>query len=236
MAQAVLAERVRQRHASMPGRRSRSRRARREKENGSLKKEALVKSEVVEIEDDDVAIAPIKSEIKAEKHEKKVKDKCRAKKKDPPRRSRSRAKKRARSSSTSTSSPSTSPDPYSKFKPYTKVTLIKLQRKADLNGMCGTVVHPSCAVSPCPPGCLLVRLDTGREIAIKPPNLQPLAAFHRAPPPVTQEERLQQVLRQIKLNVDHMESSAIKDVDGVGVPAVITDNGDTVQGGVGHLL
>lgn len=50
--------------------------------------------------------------------------------------------------------------------------LANLIRKAELNGMMGQVIHPSIAVAPCPPGCVLVRLESGREIAVKPKNLQ----------------------------------------------------------------
>ena len=52
------------------------------------------------------------------------------------------------------------------------MVLANLIRKAELNGMMGQVIHPSIAVAPCPPGCVLVRLESGREIAVKPKNLQ----------------------------------------------------------------
>merc|ERR1719195_1885646 len=135
---------------------------------------------------------------------------------------RRRRRSRSRSSSSSSSSSSLSESAlYRKFKPYTKVQLVNLVRKAELNGMTGQVVHPSTAVSPCPPGCILVRLETGREIAVKPPNLTPLRAFHVGPQqaPQSQEERLQQVLSQIKMNVDNVmeRTMALRDGDGSGM-------------------
>lgn len=153
------------------------------------------------------------------------------------RRSRSagRAKKdgKGRSSSSSSSTSSSSGDPYEKFRPYTKVTLVNLVRKAELNGKTGSIVHPSCAVSPCPPGCLLVRLDTGREIAVKPANVQIAQAFHMAPPRMTQAERLQQVLMQIRHNVDNvMERTHASRAGG----ATILDDQSDVQGGIGHMV
>eukprot|EP00439_Symbiodinium_sp_Y106_P004816 s957_g1.t1 len=84
------------------------------------------------------------------------------------------------SSSESESSEELSEDTlYKLVKPYTKVMLVNLVRKAELNGMQGQVVHPSTAVCPCPPGCVLVRLETGREIAIKPKNLQMINSWQR---------------------------------------------------------
>lgn len=141
------------------------------------------------------------------------------------------SKKRARSESSSDSSDSSSSssaDPYTKIKPYTKVQLRNLVRKADLNGATGQVIHPSVAVSPCPPGCLLVRLDTGREIAVKPPNLVMIASFHQAPPKITQQQRLQHVLQSIRLNVD-----SVTDCDG---PSSILDDSGGPQGGMGHFV
>lgn len=140
-------------------------------------------------------------------------------------------KKRARSQSSSDSSDSSSDssnDPYQKYKPYTKVQLRNLVRKAELNGATGQIIHPSVAVCPCPPGCLLVRLDTGREIAVKPPNLAMMASFHQAPPKASQEQRLQHVLQQIRLNVD-----TATDCDG---PSAILDQSGGPQGGMGHFV
>jgi len=150
-----------------------------------------------------------------------------------------RRKKRSRSrssSSTDESSTESESELYRRFKPYTKVQLVNLVRKADLNGMCGQVVHPSTAVSPCPPGCILVRLETGREIAVKPPNIARLKAFHVGPQqaPQVQEKRLQQVLSQIQLNVDNVmdRTMSIRD-DGSGI---LIEDKHAVQGGIGHVL
>jgi len=157
--------------------------------------------------------------------------------KRPARRSASRKRSRSGSgSSSSDSSSSSTGDAYRKFKPYTKVRLRNLVRKAELNGATGSVVNPGLAVSPCPPGCLIVRLDTGREIAVKPPNVQHLRAFHQAPPPVSQEERLQQVVRQIRLNVDSVMDRTHQIRDGGSGSLAITDEGNTVRGGMGHFL
>merc|ERR1719188_2018930 len=95
-------------------------------------------------------------------------------------------------------------DLYRNIKPYTKVQLAGLVRKAELNGMAGMVLHPSVAVCPCPPGCILVRLDTGREIACKPQNVIPMQSFHVGPQqaPLTQEARLHEVLKNIKCGGD----------------------------------
>merc|ERR1712232_1372253 len=127
-------------------------------------------------------------------------------------------------------------DLYRKFKPYTKVQLCNLIRKTELNGMNGQVVHPSCAVSPCPPGCILVRLETGREIACKPRNLSALQTFHVGPQQagVCQADRLQAVLRTIKLNVDSVTDSSSERRDKGG--AVMLDDPQRVQGGIGHML
>jgi len=158
-------------------------------------------------------------------------------------RSRSGAKRRKKqrsrsrsSSSTYESSSESESELYRRFKPYTKVQLVNLVRKADLNGMCGQVVHPSTAVSPCPPGCILVRLETGREIAVKPPNIARMKAFHVGPmqAPQVQEKRLQQVLSQIKLNVDNImeRTTSVRD-DGSGI---LMEDKHAVQGGIGHML
>lgn len=150
-------------------------------------------------------------------------------------RDRSRSKKRkAESSSTSSSSEESSmSDLYRKFKPYTKVCLRNLVRKADLNGMTGQVIHPSTSVCPCPPGCVLVRLETGREIGVKPANLAALQAFHRGPQQagLTQEARLKSVLTQIKLNQGDVCDAAVSRGSGP-----ILDDLSAVQGGIGHML
>lgn len=151
-------------------------------------------------------------------------------------RSRSKGRGRAESSSSSSESSSSSiSDMYRKFKPYTKVVLRNLVRKADLNGMTGMVVHPAVSVCPCPPGCILVRLDTGREIGVKPTNLAPLQTFHRGPQlaGLNQEARLKQVLTQIKLNMDNVmdRTSDIRDASGA-----ILDDAGAVQGGIGHVI
>mmetsp|Transcript_11723 Transcript_11723/g.26158 ORF Transcript_11723/g.26158 Transcript_11723/m.26158 type:complete len:280 (-) Transcript_11723:86-925(-) len=206
------------------------------------KREAATKKEKVE---KDEKKAKVKKE-KAAKDEDRSRSRHRERKeKDRRRRSRSKSRKRkhSRSSSSSSSSSSASTsdsDVYRKLKPYTKVQLINLVRKAELNGMGGTVVHPSMAVSPCPPGCVLVRLDTGREIAVKTPNLHVLKSFHKGPHQSTlsQEQRLHQVLQQIKVNVDSVmdRTMTLRDVEGGSGMITIGDDPNVVQGGIGHML
>eukprot|EP00421_Protoceratium_reticulatum_P063429 CAMPEP_0168417892 /NCGR_PEP_ID=MMETSP0228-20121227/31486_1 /TAXON_ID=133427 /ORGANISM="Protoceratium reticulatum, Strain CCCM 535 (=CCMP 1889)" /LENGTH=252 /DNA_ID=CAMNT_0008431755 /DNA_START=31 /DNA_END=789 /DNA_ORIENTATION=- len=237
--------------------------ARHEKREAPLKQEPGVQLEVIDLEEDSPAPTPVKAEVKREvkaepreaRRAKAKKAKVKKEKRDeevdvdltrdagkrrcrsssPPRR---RKRSRSRSSSSSSSSSSESQSAlYRKFRPYTKVQLVNLVRKADLNGMTGQVIHPSCAVSPCPPGCLLVRLETGREIAVKPPNIAPLKAFHVGPQQAkqSQEDRLQQVLSQIKTNVDNVmeRTMAIRDTDG---SCMLLDDSGAVQGGIGHML
>eukprot|EP00929_Paragymnodinium_shiwhaense_P021964 TRINITY_DN14183_c0_g1_i1.p1 TRINITY_DN14183_c0_g1~~TRINITY_DN14183_c0_g1_i1.p1 ORF type:complete len:248 (-),score=69.63 TRINITY_DN14183_c0_g1_i1:140-883(-) len=170
-----------------------------------------------------------KDKGKKEKHDKKEK-KARG-------RSRSARRKKQSSGSSSSSSSedsSSSGEPYEKFKPYSKVTLVNLVRKAELNGKNGQVVAANVAVSPCPPGCVIVRLETGREIAVKPPNLRAIKAFHAGPQrnSLTQEQRLQQVLYQIKMNVDCAVDSASRSSGNVAV----LDGGQSGQGGIGHVV
>lgn len=205
------------------------------------------RKKVLSLEEEDiVAIEIVKPSKSASKAQRSAKDKTKGKREKAGDRSRSRhkgkekkdkggekEKSHKRSSSSGSSSSSSDADPYQRFKPYSKVVLRNLVRKAELNGMTGQVVHPSVAVCPCPPGCLLVRLESGREIAVKPPNLMMIASFHQAPPPVSQEQRLHQVLTQIRLNVDNCE-------DGIGVSsascAIFDASGSAGKGGVGHVL
>mmetsp|Transcript_24360 Transcript_24360/g.66438 ORF Transcript_24360/g.66438 Transcript_24360/m.66438 type:complete len:268 (-) Transcript_24360:61-864(-) len=222
-------------------------------------------NEVIDLEEESPDDAPVKAEVKREtklEHprverrakEKKAKVKKEKRDDDDPDKNRetrkrhqnresqlAQRKKRSRSRSSSSSSSSTTEsesDLYRRFKPYTKVQLVNLVRKAELNGMTGQVIHPSTSVSPCPPGCLLVRLETGREIAVKTPNLTPLRAFHVGPQQAkqSQEERLHQVLNQIQMNVDNVmeRTKALRD-DG---STMILDGGreGAVQGGIGHML
>mmetsp|Transcript_137425 Transcript_137425/g.194461 ORF Transcript_137425/g.194461 Transcript_137425/m.194461 type:complete len:239 (-) Transcript_137425:17-733(-) len=151
-------------------------------------------------------------------------------------RSRPKEKKAAKnaapesSSSESESSEELSEDTlYKLVKPYTKVMLVNLVRKAELNGMQGQVVHPSTAVCPCPPGCVLVRLETGREIAIKPKNLQMINSWQRGAHSYSQGERLKQVLKHIKHGSETVLAS---DVDSGA--AILGKT--SAQGGVGHAL
>jgi len=88
-----------------------------------------------------------------------------------------------------------------KFKPYSRVLLCDLLKNVELNGQCGVVLPPGCSQFPDVPGCLKVRMETGREVAVKPANLQMLMAANPiapVPEPANQEQRLQQVLAQIK--------------------------------------
>ncbi|CAK9062448.1 Hypothetical protein (Fragment) [Durusdinium trenchii] len=134
------------------------------------------------------------------------------------------------SSSESSSSEELSQDSlYKLIKPYTRVMLVNLVRKADLNGVQGQVIHPSIAVAPCPPGCVLVRLETGREIAVKPRNLQLINSWERGPHSYSQSERLKQVLSHIKQNSETVLASDVN--SGSAILGKISS-----QGGVGHAL
>lgn len=203
----------------------------------------------------------LKKEIKAEKQPPKAKKKHKVKREKPKEtdekvrsaRSRSRGKEKKnkdkgkerkkqatsseKSEEESTEEELSEGELYKRFKPFTKIMVVNLVRKADLNGMNGTVVHPNTSVCPCPPGCVLVRLETGREIAIKPPNIQIVTAFQKGPMSIqSQTERLRQVIKTIKQNVDgvlgeheypdmHQESCAI-----------LGDSSTAQSGGVGHIL
>lgn len=213
---------------------------------GSVKSESKVKGELKrELKRE------LKKEIKPEPKEKKSK-RAKVKRERPVeersgghrgekekesrrRRSRSRSRRRRRSSSSSRSSSEESlseDEMYTMLKPYSKVQLVGLVRKAEMNGRSAMVVHPSCAVCPCPPGCILVRLDTGREIAVKPKNLAPLETFHVGPQqaPLTQEHRLKRVLETITLKSTTTEATSAE----ACAPILGTDPGP--QGGVGHVL
>lgn len=224
----------------------------------------MISNEVIDLEEEFPDDAPVKAEVKREtklepreqRRAKEKKAKVKKEKKqdddvlDKPRDGRRKRPspgnprqrtKRARSRSSSSSSSSTTEsesDLYRKFKPYTKVQLVNLVRKADLNGMSGQVIHPSTSVSPCPPGCLLVRLETGREIAIKPSNLTPLKAFHVGPQQAkqSQEERLHQVLNQIQLNVDNVMERTMELRNDGSTMILDSSTEGAVQGGIGHML
>lgn len=180
-----------------------------------------------------------KREMKGEPEKKKKKSKVKKEKRDDDAAVQSRHKdkkdkKQASASSSSSSSSSESESNlYRRFKPFSKVELVNLVRKAELNGMTGVVVHPSCSVCPCPPGCILVRIETGREIACKGANITPLKSFHVGPnqAPQHQAQRLTQILSQIKMNVDGiLDPPTRKD-------ATLLDLApDTVQGGIGYVL
>jgi len=85
----------------------------------------------------------------------------------------------------------------------------------DLNGKCGIIVPQGCAQAPVVPGTLKVRLESNREVAAKPANLElmeepvpPIEAAPQAAPAVataavpeisaSEERVLQKILEQIK--------------------------------------
>lgn len=191
-------------------------------------------------DDEAVTASKEKSRKEAEPKEGRKRKRARSgsKKREKKERKRRRAQQSSSSSASSTSSEPDNREPYEIFKPYTKVTLVNLVRKADLNGKTGQVVHPSVAVCPCPPGCVLVRLETGREIAIKPPNLMAVQAFHHGPQQASlnQEMRLQQVLRSIRLNVDSVSERTEGLREGGGSALIISGDGKGTQGGIGHVV
>jgi len=100
-----------------------------------------------------------------------------------------------------------------RFKPYSPVVLCNLIKNMELNGQCGLVVPQGCSITPDVPGCLKVRLEYGREVAVKPQNLHLLQIqqqqqqqpqqYMQAPAAMTmqhtsQEQFLQQVLAQMQ--------------------------------------
>lgn len=110
---------------------------------------------------------------------KKSKERRRSAKSKSKSRSKGRAKdekskhgnKRGRSSSSSSSSRSKEKGALEKYKPYSRVLLRNLVKNYELNAQAGVIVPASCAQSPEVPGCLKVRLESGREVAVKPENL-----------------------------------------------------------------
>eukprot|EP00927_Polykrikos_kofoidii_P019282 TRINITY_DN18993_c3_g1_i1.p1 TRINITY_DN18993_c3_g1~~TRINITY_DN18993_c3_g1_i1.p1 ORF type:complete len:688 (-),score=83.88 TRINITY_DN18993_c3_g1_i1:163-2226(-) len=60
--------------------------------------------------------------------------------------------------------------------PYTHVRLCNLVKNQDLNGLPGVILPQACSANDEVPGCLKVRLESGREVAVKPSNLQVAAA------------------------------------------------------------
>jgi len=92
------------------------------------------------------------------------------------------------------------------FKPYSPVRLCNLVKNMELNEQCGIVVPPGCSLSPEVPGCLKVRLEYGREVAVKPQNVQLLAVpavsamggQAQGMPLASQEQVLQQVLARMQ--------------------------------------
>lgn len=229
----------------------------------SFKAESKVKPEKIKpekIKPEKIKSEKIKSELKKEmkaepaegrRREKKAKvkkekpdDRDRSKQHDDGRKRHSRSRSRRRrsasrcrsSSSSSSTSTESESEMYRRLKPYTKVQLANLVRKADLNGIAGQVVHPSCAVSPCPPGCILVRLETGREVAVKPQNVIPMQSFHIGPhqAPLSQEARLHQVLKTIKVNVDNVMDRTMEVRESLSI--IEGGNSGVPQGGIGHML
>lgn len=84
------------------------------------------------------------------------------------------------------------------FPEYSRVFLSNLVKNFELNGQVGIVMPKAISDTPEVEGCLKVKLDSGREVAVKPGNVQ-LAADQGVPPlvvPPSQEEVLQQVLAQ----------------------------------------
>ncbi|CAJ1337792.1 unnamed protein product [Effrenium voratum] len=160
---------------------------------------------------------------------KKEKKQEEARSRSPKERKKKEKEKEPESSSSESSEESLSTEAmYKLVKPYTKIMLVNLVRKAELNGVQGQVIHPSTAVAPCPPGCMLVRLETGREIAVKLRNMQMINSWERGPHSYSQSERLKQVVKQIK----HSETVTASENDSgaaiLGKPSS--------QGGVGHVL
>lgn len=74
-------------------------------------------------------------------------------------------------------------------------------KNQDLNGLAGVVVPETCSQQPPVQGCVKVKLESGREVAVKPQNVHVITAA--APEAAeasagSQEQLLQQVLAQIK--------------------------------------
>mmetsp|Transcript_48326 Transcript_48326/g.113100 ORF Transcript_48326/g.113100 Transcript_48326/m.113100 type:complete len:480 (-) Transcript_48326:52-1491(-) len=58
-----------------------------------------------------------------------------------------------------------------RFPPLSRVRLHGLMKNVDLNGLCGYIVPPGCSQSQSLPGALQVRLETSREVCVRPSNL-----------------------------------------------------------------
>jgi len=92
------------------------------------------------------------------------------------------------------------------YPPYSRLLLKDLVKNLELNGQWGIVLPPGASTSPDMPGCLKVRLDSGREVAVKPANVQLVAAgspgagmVAQAPPGVPMGMQQQQQLQQQQL-------------------------------------
>lgn len=55
--------------------------------------------------------------------------------------------------------------------PYSRVVLSDLKVNSELNDQCGVVLPENCSTLPEVAGCLKVRLESGREVAVKPQNV-----------------------------------------------------------------
>lgn len=57
--------------------------------------------------------------------------------------------------------------------PNTRVLLSNLTKHVELNGQCGIILPQTHSAYPEVQGCVKVRLESGREVAVKAGNLQP---------------------------------------------------------------
>lgn len=57
------------------------------------------------------------------------------------------------------------------FQPYSRVFLRDLKSNEELNGQKGAVLPQSLSQFPDVAGCMKVRLESGREVAVRPSNL-----------------------------------------------------------------
>lgn len=75
------------------------------------------------------------------------------------------------------------------LKPHTRVLLSGLTKHVELNGQSGIILPQMDSAHPEVQGCMKVRLDSGREVAVKAQNIQPMVVAPQAlpippPPPI----------------------------------------------------
>lgn len=88
-----------------------------------------------------------------------------------------------------------------RFPPYTRVRLKGLKVNTDLNGLCGIVTPPELSQSQNVPGTVKVRLESMREVAVRPPNLDSLDGVDAGITP-EQQMKLRQINSQVRIEAE----------------------------------